>query len=188
MTDFTIPTGPAEQAAMDAWNSGSADTTGMLLAVRRALEVQREGIATGAHAVMQVAQKALIVDAGRMLMVHYGATGNHDWDLPGGRVEAGERDLDDALIREVKEETGLLAIPGRTLAAYVATHSATKRDTLFLLREVQAAGVATCEGQVPEDDIADVCWVPVGDVMERNLNPCLDRDRLAAIAREYGKD
>ena len=35
----------AEQAALDVWNSGSADTTGMLLAVRRALEVQREEIA-----------------------------------------------------------------------------------------------------------------------------------------------
>jgi ADP-ribose pyrophosphatase YjhB (NUDIX family) len=36
------------------------------------------------------------------------------WTVPGGRVEAGER-LPDALVREVREETGVLVRPGPLL-------------------------------------------------------------------------
>jgi 8-oxo-dGTP diphosphatase len=39
------------------------------------------------------------------------------WDVPGGRIEEGET-LQEGLLREVKEETGLTVSKGRLLGAY----------------------------------------------------------------------
>ncbi len=55
------------------------------------------------------AVKALILNSGRALLVKRSdvAKGDHGyWEFPGGRVEFGESPRD-ALLREVKEETGL---------------------------------------------------------------------------------
>lgn len=143
---------------------------------------------TRGPAEMQVTQKAIIVnDARRIVMVQYGAAGEHDWDLPGGRVEAGETDLDLALAREVKEETGLVATVGRTLAAYVAAHYATGQPTLFLFRQVVlAVGELTSAGQVPEDDIARVAWLPLAEVSGLPLNPCVGPHLQDVLRRHWG--
>lgn len=55
----------------------------------------------------QVAVAAVVVVDGRVLLIRRGnepARGR--WTLPGGRVRAGER-LADAVVRELREETGL---------------------------------------------------------------------------------
>ena len=54
--------------------------------------------------------------AGRLLLIRRG----HDphrglWSLPGGRIEAGESP-EQAVVREVREETGLEVVPGRPVA------------------------------------------------------------------------
>lgn len=61
---------------------------------------------------------AIITDAaGRLLLVKRGhEPGKGLWSIPGGRVERGETD-EQALIREVREETGLSVRPGRLIGA-----------------------------------------------------------------------
>ena len=62
-------------------------------------------------ATQYIANKAFIVRDGKVLIIREAAT-NPDgtnvgkWDIPGGRMEFGELP-DEALTREVKEETGL---------------------------------------------------------------------------------
>lgn len=49
---------------------------------------------------------------GRLLVVQRGQEpAAHTWSIPGGRVEPGESDAD-AVVREVREETGLVVAPG----------------------------------------------------------------------------
>jgi 8-oxo-dGTP diphosphatase len=54
---------------------------------------------------------AVIVDRGRVLLVRRGTEPlRGHWSLPGGLIEVGEA-LTDGLIREVREETGLIVEP-----------------------------------------------------------------------------
>lgn len=54
---------------------------------------------------VRVAAYAVIRDADRVLLAHWRERGRHAWTLPGGGVEPGEHP-DDAVVREVLEETG----------------------------------------------------------------------------------
>lgn len=55
--------------------------------------------------VMQVRVTGILIESEKVLLVKQ-KVANRDWSLPGGRVENGET-LEEAMIREMKEETGL---------------------------------------------------------------------------------
>jgi ADP-ribose pyrophosphatase YjhB (NUDIX family) len=93
-------------------------------------------------------------DLGRLLLIKRGhppAAGL--WSLPGGRIEPGETDAE-ALVREVREETGLAVETGGLLG----TVQRPARDgDVFDIRDYRA----TVTGGLlqPGDDAADARWV-----------------------------
>jgi len=93
-------------------------------------------------------------DRGRLLLIKRGhEPGLGLWSLPGGRVEPGESDAQ-ALIRELREETGLAVAPGHLIG--------TVRLAAFGIWDY----AATVTGGVlaAGDDAADVRWASAADM------------------------
>jgi 8-oxo-dGTP diphosphatase len=103
---------------------------------------------------------AVIKDGrGRLLLIKRGhAPGAGLWSLPGGRIEPGETDAE-ALVREMREETGLVIEAGPLIGT--------------VRRPVQDGGIldirdyaATVTGGTLRagDDAADARWVAPGEL------------------------
>lgn len=98
---------------------------------------------------------AVITDAdGRLLLIRRGrppAAGL--WSLPGGRVEAGETDQQ-AVVREVHEETGLSVAPGPLIG------SVTRPGPDGAVYEIRDYAASVTSGHLAAgDDAADARWV-----------------------------
>ena len=85
-----------------------------------------------------VSVKALIEKEGKFLFILKDIGGKVFYGLPGGLKELGES-LEEALVREVKEETGLLVKPVKLLAASHYIHH-TGVENVGLLYYVRVVG------------------------------------------------
>lgn len=127
------------------------------------------------------AQKAFIVHNGRLLLVRKSMNDPNQpgkWEVPGGRMEFGE-DVDPHIIREVREEVGIEIKPGRPF--YVWQWQLTRQGSggeSIEMQIVAAARICTpittatsSVGQVTEDYLGEIRWVPLADVMSFNIIP-----------------
>ncbi len=118
---------------------------------------------------------AIIQDAaGRLLFIRRG----HDpeagsWSLPGGRVEPGESDAQ-ALVREIREETGLIVRPGPLAGAVDRPGPG---GSVLEIRDY--AATVTGGTLAAGDDAADARWVAAADVARLALTTGL-AEALAA--------
>lgn len=103
----------------------------------------------------KLAAGALIVEGGRVLLVQRAVPPRKGfWAMPSGFVECGEQPRE-ALIREIREETGLEATVGRVIDVYALADPA--KEGVFLLFDARITG-----GEMrPGDDVAAVKWFPI---------------------------
>ncbi len=111
-----------------------------------------------------LAVSAVVVSDDRLLLVRRGhgpAAGS--WSTPGGRVERGET-LAEAVTRELREETGVEAVCGPLLGWVERIEP----DEHFVILGFDATLVGN-DQPVAGDDAAEVEWVELHEVPERNL-------------------
>lgn len=118
----------------------------------------------------------LIVDDGRILLVYEDGR----WLLPGGEVERRET-LEEALTREVREETGLTVSAGRLLSVTAQTvrHGSHQVGFTFAIYRAPPVNPVTHGGWAPAETGVDaVAW------HERLPSTTLDRPLVEELLTE----
>ena len=86
--------------------------------------------------IFYIAAHALIVnEENKVLTLRRSSTNDYKplfWDIPGGTVEVGER-VEEALIREIKEETSLIIEPIKPIYVYSNLDQVPKRQTAQII-------------------------------------------------------
>lgn len=116
--------------------------------------------------------------AGRLLLVRRAHDpGKGRWSLPGGRVEPGETDSQ-ALVREMREETGLAVTPGRLVGSL-------ERLSLTGVLQIFDYACTVVDGRLRAgDDADDAAWVATARFYTLDRQGALT-DGLAAILRDW---
>ncbi len=95
----------------------------------------------------------------RYLLVQEAKEGAYGlWNLPGGRVEAGES-IEEAASREVKEETGYSVNLTAKVAIFHESHE-------HNIKHVFAGEISDGDLAVPEDEIIDAQWFSFAEMDE----------------------
>ncbi|HHT7238631.1 MULTISPECIES: NUDIX domain-containing protein [Bacillus] len=112
--------------------------------------------------VMQVRVTGVLIEDDKILLVNQ-KVANRNWSLPGGRVENGET-LEEAMIREMREETGLEVKIKKLL--YVCDKPDASPSLLhitFLLEKVEGE-ITLPSNEFDHNPIHDVQMVPIKEL------------------------
>lgn len=116
----------------------------------------------------------LVVFDGKILMVRRHEPEVKDahlkWEFPGGKVDFGET-IEEAVVREIKEETGVLTRIKRLLPCAVTTNWRYPWGTQQTLIFGFECEYVSEEKRMIDHHVNDVEWVPINKVADRESLP-----------------
>lgn len=107
----------------------------------------------------------ILIEDEKILLVKQKVSDKRNWSLPGGKLEQGET-IEQGIIREMKEETGLDVEIIRLL--YLCDVSASNNTLLhisFLLKKV-AGNIELPTNEFESNPIYDVEFIPISDLLD----------------------
>jgi mutator protein MutT len=111
----------------------------------------------------------VVLDGSRVLLVKRGQPPlQGEWSLPGGAVELGET-LASALVREVREETGIDVRVGPVVEVFERVHRVDDGRVEFHYVVVDYLCAAVGGSLAPGSDAADALWVDVDELAPMRL-------------------
>jgi 8-oxo-dGTP diphosphatase len=112
----------------------------------------------------EVCVGAVVVADEALLLIRRGrGPAQGSWSVPGGRVERGET-LAEAVVRELREETGLAGVCGELLGWVERIGDGYH----FVILDFEVVLLDDAEPRAG-DDAAEAAWVPLHEVAELNL-------------------
>lgn len=127
---------------------------------------------------------AIIFQGDRLLLVKHRKEGRAYWMLPGGGVDFGES-LRDALVRELREETGLTVEPADLALAVDSLAPDGSRHVVNLCFRARVLGGNLAVGT--DARVVDVAYVPLDTLEEGMLRPDMLQE-LRVLATTPGGD
>jgi ADP-ribose pyrophosphatase YjhB (NUDIX family) len=119
---------------------------------------------------MKIRVTGILIKNKTILLLKQRVNSVRSWSLPGGKVEENET-LENALVREIKEETGLDIIVGKLL--YVCDHITAKQEhVLHITFEISSLGGnfgVTQEG-LDVNPIFGMEFVPLKDITQKGFS------------------
>jgi ADP-ribose pyrophosphatase YjhB (NUDIX family) len=129
---------------------------------------------------------AVIVRDGRALVVRRGHEPRKgEWSLPGGAVELGEP-LEDAVRREMKEETGLDVEVGAILEVFDRIHRDADGRIRYHFVIVDYACTSSEGDAVAGSDAEAVAWITEDEIDGYGINPHAARVIRRGLAPSLG--
>ena len=118
---------------------------------------------------------AIILDEGKILLEkRKNAPGKGKWSVPGGLVELGER-IEQAVIREVKEETGLDVYEPRLVDVVNYVSLSEKGAVKYHFVIIDYLVTVKCGKPKAASDAEALKWVPFNEVEEYDLTESFRR-------------
>ena len=158
--------------------------------MRLLFEMDKRDYADCTHSFVRNSARSIIIRDGRVAMVH--SLKYDDYKFPGGGIHPGEAPVE-AMIRETREEAGLVVIPD-TVREYGYVHrvqrSATDpteifvQDNYYFLCEAREALVPQQLDDYEADEHFSLTFVRPQDVIPKNRRASLNPYNRAMVERE----